>query len=93
METIFKKDGRPFFVLGGQSHNSSTYSPHDIAVFWRALDTLHANTAEIPVYWEAIEPEEGVFDFRSVDTLFEGARAHKKPVSYTHLTLPTNSRV
>lgn len=78
METIFKKDGRPFFVLGGQSHNSSTYSPHDLAVFWRALDTLHANTAEIPVYWEAIEPEEGVFDFRSVDTLFEGARAHKK---------------
>ena len=39
---------------------------------------MHANTAEIPVYWEAIEPEEGVFDFSSVDALFEGARAHKK---------------
>ena len=78
METIFKKDGQPFFVLGGQSHNSSTYSPHDLGVFWQALDTLHANTAEIPVYWEAIEPEEGVFDFSSVDTLFEGVRAHKK---------------
>lgn len=78
MESIFQKNGRPFFALGGQAHNSTTYSAHDLSVFWRALDTLHANTAEIPVYWEAIEPQEGKFDFSSVDLLLRQAREHKK---------------
>lgn len=78
METIFKKNGKPIFALGGQSHNSTTCNPRDLEVFWKALEALNANTAEIPVYWEAIEPEEGRFDFSSVDMLFEQARAHGK---------------
>lgn len=78
METIFVSRGKPVFVLGGQAHNSSTYSEEDRKVFWKALDALGANTAEIPVYWEALEPEEGTFDFSSVDTLFREAGAHGK---------------
>ncbi|MDR2746120.1 MAG: hypothetical protein LBB77_01615 [Treponema sp.] len=49
METIFISRGRPVFALGGQSHNSSAYSEQDRKVFWKALDALSANTAEIPV--------------------------------------------
>ncbi|MDR0400629.1 MAG: DUF5597 domain-containing protein [Treponema sp.] len=78
METIFSQRGRPVFVLGGQAHNSSTYSARDRELFWKALDALNANTAEIPVYWEAVEPEEGRFDFSQVDTLFQEAAAHDK---------------
>jgi hypothetical protein len=78
MESFFSRKGKFLFVLGGQAHNSSTYSLHDMEVFWKALDILHANTAEIPVYWEALEPEEGKFDFSSVDMLFSQAREHKK---------------
>ncbi|MCL2092849.1 MAG: DUF5597 domain-containing protein [Treponema sp.] len=78
MNSFFTSKGKPVFVLGGQSHNSSTYSPSDLGVFWKALDALRANTAEIPVYWEAIEPEEGKFDFSSVDMLFKEARSHGK---------------
>ena len=78
MDTFFQANGRDFFVLGGQAHNSTTYQQRDLAVFWRALEALNANTAEIPIYWEAIEPEEGRFDFRSADMLMEQARAHQK---------------
>jgi hypothetical protein len=79
MKTIFHTlTGKEIFVLSGQSHNSSTYSKIDLNVFWKALDALNANTAEIPIYWEAIEPAEGSFDFSSVDTVFAQARVHKK---------------
>src|SRR5205085_3273418 len=35
---------------------------------------LHANTLEIPVAWEQVEPVEGKFDFSWVDTLVKQAR-------------------
>lgn len=78
MNQLFERNGKPFFVLGGQAHNSTTYSAYDRGMFWKALDTLQANTAEIPVYWEAIEPQEDVFDFSTVDQLLLEAREHGK---------------
>lgn len=78
MNTIFQHEGRPFFVLGGQAHNSTTGNPRDLAQFWQALDALNANTAEIPVYWEHIEPTEGCFDFSCIDLLFAQARERSK---------------
>jgi Domain of unknown function (DUF5597)/Glycosyl hydrolases family 35 len=67
-------DGSPYLMLGGQVHNSSTSNADDLG---RALDVLvgwHANTAEVPIYWEAIEPKPGQFDFRSVDLAIQAAR-------------------
>jgi beta-galactosidase GanA len=43
---------------------------------WPVIDQLHANTLEIPVAWEQIEPQEGRFDFSWVDTLLSQARQH-----------------
>jgi hypothetical protein len=37
---------------------------------------MHCNTISVPVYWEAIEPSEGTFDFSTVDSIVQGARAH-----------------
>lgn len=69
-------DGRPFFVLGGQAHNSSGW-PAMLPGVWSAYEAMHANTLEIPVYWEQIEARPGAFDFSLIDTFLIQARAHQ----------------
>ncbi len=69
-------DGRPFLMLGGQAHNSSAW-PGMLPQLWSAVKMMHANTLEVPLYWEQIEPQPGVFDFSLIDTLLVQARAHE----------------
>src|ERR1017187_2188605 len=69
---IVKKDGRyalfvddaPYFLLAAQVNNSSGW-PAMLPQVWPAMEFLHANTVEIPVYWEQFEPRQGQFDYRS----------------------------
>src|SRR6516164_8456060 len=67
-------DGQPFLMLGGQAHNSSATSAQALEPFWKSLDGIHGNTAEVPLYWELIEPQPGRFDFHLVDEIIAGAR-------------------
>jgi hypothetical protein len=69
-------DGKPYLVLGGQTHNSSAW-PSLLPPCWAAAEKLHANTLEVPIYWEQIEPDQGRFDFSLLDTLLTGARMHR----------------
>ncbi len=68
--------GRPFLILGGELENSSASSSAFLQTVWPKLAAMHFNTVLSPVYWQLIEPREGQFDFRSVDELIAGARAH-----------------
>jgi beta-galactosidase GanA len=68
-------DGQPFFMLGGQAHNSSGW-PGMMPQVWLAIETMNANTLEVPIYWEQIEAQPGKFDFSLVDTLLIQARQH-----------------
>jgi beta-galactosidase GanA len=70
-------DGRPFLVLGGELHNSSSSSLEYMKPVWPLLVARHLNTVLVPVAWETIEPKEGAFDFAVLDGLIEGARSHQ----------------
>jgi beta-galactosidase GanA len=69
-------DDSPFLVLGAQINNSSAW-PAMLPKVWPAMEYLHANTVEMPVYWEQLEPQKGRFDYSVVDTLLSQARDHK----------------
>jgi len=70
-------DGKPFLMLGAQVNNSANY-PAALPNVWPTVDKLGANTIEVPVAWEQIEPTEGKFDFSFLDVLLREARAHDK---------------
>ncbi|MDB5690982.1 MAG: beta-galactosidase [Alphaproteobacteria bacterium] len=70
---LLNVDGAPFLMLGAQANNSSNY-PAMLPSIWPVIRRLHANTLEIPVAWEQVEPVEGRFDFSWVDALLRGAR-------------------
>jgi hypothetical protein len=69
-------DGAPFLMLGAQINNSSAW-PAMLPKVWPAIESLQANTVEMPVYWEQFEPEPGRFDASVVDTLIAQARQHR----------------
>jgi Domain of unknown function (DUF5597)/Beta-galactosidase len=74
-------DGAPYLMLGAQANNSSAW-PAMLPKVWPAIEYLHANTVELPIYWEQFEPEEGRFDYSLLDTLLAQAREH-----HVHLVL------
>ncbi|AVY67307.1 beta-galactosidase [Xanthomonas translucens pv. undulosa] len=67
-------DGAPYSIMAAQLHNSSAW-PQVLPQALDAVQALHANTVEAPVYWEQFEPEPGRYDYRNVDALVEQSRA------------------
>ena len=66
-------DGEPFFMFGGQSANSSTW-PKMLPGVWSTIESMHANTLEIPIYWEQFEPEQGKYDYSMIQMVLDQAR-------------------
>ncbi len=73
-------DGKPFLVLGGELHNSSSSDLAYLGKLWAPLKAQHLNTALVAVSWQLVEPEEGRFDFTLVDGIVKDARANNMKV-------------
>jgi hypothetical protein len=68
-------DGSPYLMLGFQANNSSAWPAYFDKVF-PAAAILHANTVELPIYWEQFEATPGHYDYSVVDAMLTQARAH-----------------
>ncbi len=75
-KTQFVVDGRPFLMIGGELHNSSSSNLVYMEPIWQRMVDLNFNTVVTPLSWELIEPAEGHFDFSLVDGLILAARRH-----------------
>ncbi len=78
---VLMVNGKPFFILGGQAHNSSAW-PAVLPQVWNAINILHANTLEVPIYWENIETQQNMYNFALIDTLLLQARQHDKKLIF-----------
>jgi hypothetical protein len=70
-------DGTPFLIRGGEVGNSAASNPAYLQPFWTRFAELNMNTVLVPLYWDLIEPEEGRFDFSTVELLLGQARESK----------------
>jgi hypothetical protein len=67
-------DGKPFLILGGELHNSTSSSLEYMEPRLAKFSENHLNTVLAAVCWDLIEPVEGKFDFSLVDGLIHSAR-------------------
>lgn len=70
-------DGEPFLMLAGETGNSTASHLPEMEQHWETFQALNMNTVLAPIYWELLEPEEGVFDYTLIDGLVQQARAHE----------------
>ncbi|PZU08845.1 MAG: hypothetical protein DI605_12620 [Sphingomonas sp.] len=68
--------GKPMLLVAGELSNSAASSANYMAPHWARLKAMHLNTVLAPVSWELIEPEEGRFDWSSLDSMLRAARAN-----------------
>lgn len=73
-------NNKPFLITGGELGNSSASSNEYMRPFWGKLKQMNLNTIIAPVYWELLEPKEGVFDFLLIDSLIKNARLYNMKI-------------
>ena len=78
-------DGKPFLMLAGELHNSSSSSLEYMKPLWPRLAAIPLNTVLTPVSWELFEPTEGKYDFTLIDGLLAQAREQRLHIVFLWL--------
>ena len=81
-QKVLTVDGKPFIMLAGEVHNSNSSSVAYMEGVYDQADALGMNCLLLPMTWELVEPEEGVFDFSLMDGLIMQARARGKKLAF-----------
>lgn len=71
------ENGKEILVVGVQAHNSST-GTFMMERTAKAAELFHANTLEVPVYWNKLESDMDVYDMTQVKELIDFVRQHEK---------------
>jgi len=72
--SLFTVKGKPFFPVGGQAHNSTSYVLEDLKVSFNAVKKLNGNSLAVTICWDRFEAAEGVFDRKYVTDIIQMAR-------------------
>jgi len=78
-------DGKPFIMLSGELHNSSSSNLEYMKPIWPKLKAMGLNSVVTPLSWELVEPKEGSYDFALMDGLIEQARASQQRIVFLWL--------
>ncbi len=78
-------DGKPFIMLSGELHNSSSSSLDYMKPLWPKLTAMGLNSVVTPLSWELVEPVEGHYDFALVDGLLAQARDNHQRIVFLWL--------
>ena len=73
-------DGKPFIMISGELHNSSSSSLTYLDPLWSDLRKLNLNSIIASISWEQFEPVEGVYDFTLVDGIIQKAKENSLKV-------------
>jgi uncharacterized protein DUF5597/glycosyl hydrolase family 42 (putative beta-galactosidase) len=82
MPRIVQKEGRyallvddaPFLILGTEDLTMGQWNTSPDV--WPNIEHMQANTVEVSIYWEQLEPQPNQYDFTMVDRLVNEAREH-----------------
>ena len=72
--------GNPFLMLSGELHNSTASTAEYLAPAMAAAKAMHLNSLIVTAEWDLVEPEEGKYDFSSIDTIISLAEKNNLPV-------------
>ena len=78
-------DGKPFLMLSGELHNSTSSNLDYMNQHWANLKATGLNSVVTPLSWELVEPKEGSFDFALVDGLLDQARRNNEKTVFLWL--------
>jgi hypothetical protein len=73
-------DGKPFLMVAGELHNSTSSAPEYFAQALQNAKAMNINTVIASVAWEQVEPQEGKFDFSVLDFILKNANEKKLKV-------------
>jgi len=66
-------NNEPFLIIGAELLNSSASSIEYMKDRWARIRSLNVNTVYLPITWQQLEPEEGIFDYSLIDSHIKSA--------------------